>query len=187
MAVHFIRIPLSKQLSFPDVCPFSGKAQPRRTVRIWHPAFQLVPPIPIIAALWRKPVTRVPMPTVRIRAWVDKALRWLAAIVTVVAVGALLFGKFFLRPEQPRGVVVPNDGADAATWRLVLFVFGGFACAFLLTLARRFNLRAVRIIDAEPGMAELQFTDEAYARRFAELNGFVCHERPFKERHRFVP
>ncbi|MGC3960264.1 MAG: hypothetical protein QM813_20750 [Verrucomicrobiota bacterium] len=179
----YIRLPLRRELNFPKICPFSGKPNPTGFVHIRHPAFQWKMPIPFIAGLWKKPVTRVRFPAASSRTLIDQSLKHLTIGLWAVLIVGKFVGRIFLTRDEVAtefGLIhKPPKDTDMVIW----FVLGALVITVICSLIRAANVSAVKIIDADHTMAELCFDHHAYAKEFAELNQLRWHDKPFKQRY----
>lgn len=140
-------------------------------------------PIPFIGGLWTKRTTRVRLPAASGRALIDKILK-----LTIVCLwSAILIGKFIGGIFQQRDEFAAKIGVSQAESAEFVFavklVLSAVALSVVCALLRSANLSAVKIITAEAGMAELQFSRTEYAKELAEINQLRCHEEPFKKRY----
>lgn len=104
----------------------------------------------------------------------------------VVVIIGNIFGRAFLKQEELSARELGLSGLrvdDSKSTIWIKAVVIGLLLTVICKLIRQANLQAVRIVDADLDMAEIQFSRADYAKEFAELNQLHWHEKPFKQRY----
>jgi hypothetical protein len=181
MARGFVRIPLGKQLSFPKFCPFTGTANPRKSVTVRHPRFRWRVPIPILGSLWSQPTTRVRFPASPLKVNIDLALKVMMGMAAACIIGAVLLHRFAdaFRDDMPPVPAGQSRNYDSGLGKILLVALGVYFICKILSII---NLRAVQIIEREGGVVEVSFNHVDYARELSARNELICHDLPFKKR-----
>lgn len=178
MAKAFVRIPFNRGLEFPPRCPFTGQANPTRSVVIWYPCWRWRIPVPVLEWLWWEPTARFRLPAAFRVAIIESILKY-CKIVMWLAVALVMYLSIVYQLGHE------NEGTSPLPrWYWLLSI--GLAGSTILKFCQLQNHRAVRIADADGMSLELGFANEQFAKEFATLNNFICKPEPFKQRSRKV-
>jgi hypothetical protein len=181
MGSSYVRIGLGPRLKYPKLCPFTGTVNPRKFVTVRYPRLGLRIPIPILGSLWEERTVGLRFKASGTKAAIDMGLK----AVTVVS-GVILFFTHFLSKmwqaaiENEHYRVPVSSQSDGSG--IVIGIFLVIGIYLVSKILRAVNLQAVKIMNRDGNLVEVRFNRADYAKEFCELNGLVCHTRPFKER-----
>jgi hypothetical protein len=167
MARYFASVPAGSPVSFPPVCPFTGRADPRGKVRLAKMAeppssgaFSLLQLCLIFFASLA--VTRTSTQSMRVPA--DRKFAWKARLVEFA------MWSCFVAALAALAVVLSQIESLQDMKTATLCLGGTILATILLKLWHYRLLRAVVLGEASDYFVEIGFLSENYAQEFASLN-----------------
>jgi hypothetical protein len=160
---YYVQVPAEQHLFFPPFCPYNRAASAVTNLRLEKTSTGIILPIPFFGIYQSYTKTSMDIP-------VSAKLRVTAACLRIFSCLCLL-GAITVPMLSLLNKIAWLKGTEGSV------LLGGIVLACVLSIARWWILRKVRIVGSWNSFIEVRFHSADYAQQFSEMNKLLCEGR----------